>query len=174
MKLTKLHPDDLRWLSRWLRSNLVCVLAIFCFLMVIRNNAPSRSTTAGQARAEQAEAAPPATDAAPAELETTLPPESELVLLPSRRPNPVAPKGWRRTKHGWEHVSTWRPIPRPLGQIIETQFDREPAWARLMLERLRGVPPLMFALIQVTAIAAIVNVSASKNQLDGRPASEMV
>lgn len=159
MKLLKLHPDDAQWLRRWIRSNLVCVLVILCFLIAIRNQSPESCTTSGLAQAGQLPVQPAygETDRP----EEVLPPETKLVLLDSRRPNPVLPEGWRRTKHGWEHVSTWR-IPRPLGQIIANQLDREPVWARNILAGLRSVPPLMFALIQITAIAAIINASRNR------------
>lgn len=165
MKFFKLHPDDARWLCRWVRSNLVCVLAILCFLIAIRNETPVPFATMSQVQADQAVAVH--SERPPEDVWTALPPETELVLLGSRRPNPVAPEGWRRTDQGWEHVSTWRPIPRPLGEIIETQLDQEPAWVRFILDRLRSVPPLMFALIQITAIAAIVNVARNKNEIAG-------
>lgn len=166
MKFFNLHSDDARWLSRWVRSNLVCVLAIICFLIAIRNETPVPFVSISQVQADQSVALRSA-DLPPEDLGTALPPETKLVLLGSRRPNPVAPEGWRRTDQGWEHVSTWRPIPRPLDEIIATQVDREPAWIRNILDRLRSVPPLMFALIQVTAIAAIVNVAGNKNRIAG-------
>jgi hypothetical protein len=172
MKLFKLHPDDARWLCRWMRSNLVCVLAILCFLAAIRNESPVPFATMRQVQADQSLTLQSA-DLSP-DVGTAMPPETELVLLDSRRPNPVAPEGWRRTDQGWEHVSTWRPMPRPLDEIIETQVDQEPAWVRFILDRLRSVPPLMFALIQITAIAAIVNVARNRREMAGHPGRESV
>ncbi len=149
-----------------MRCNLVCVFAILCFLIAIRNETPVPFVTMSQVRADQSMALPSA-DLQREDLVTALPPETELVLLGSRRPNPVAPEGWRRTDQGWEHVSTWRPIPRPLDEIIETQVDRSPPGFDTYLIRLRSVPPLMFALIQITAIATIVNVARNKNEIAG-------
>ena len=149
-----------------MRSNLACVLLMTCFLLAIRTDIPMPFAAITQAQTEQSMTFP-SEDVSPQDVKTLLPPETELVLLSSRRPNPVAPEGWRRTDQGWEHVSTWRPAARPLGEIIETQVDQEPAWMRDLLERLRKVPPLMFALIQITAIAAIVNVARNQSESEG-------
>lgn len=70
--------------------------------------------------------------------------------------NPLDPEGWRRTANGWEHVSTWPPPPRPLGDWIASQQAREPKWVQRTLAELRETPPLIFAMIQITAIAAVV------------------
>ena len=151
MKFFYVHPNDARWLRRWLANNIVCVLAIVCFLVTIRLATSVPPATIKRASADRS-----------AVMQGDLPPETDRVLPNSRERNPVAPEGWRRTDQGWEHVSTWPPIPRPLFEIIQSQQDREPAWIQLLLAKLRNVPPLIFALIQVTAIAVIVNARGSK------------
>jgi hypothetical protein len=152
MTFFHVHPDEVVWLRRWLRGNLICCLAIVCFALAIRfdpsvSPEPMKLARASLARGYNALIASPPDD--------RLPPESELILLTSRPANPIAPQGWRRTDQGWEHVSTWS-LPRPLGEIIEGQRDREPAWLQLTLARLRDVPPLVFGMLQIAAIALIV------------------
>lgn len=146
MKLLHLHPDDARWLSRWLRSNLVCCLAIVGILLMIRQDSVVTPRTLATVRADIHPEDEPS---------GPLPPESELVLLDAYPSNPVAPQGWRRTANGWEHVSTWR-LSRPLGEIIRTQRAREPVWIQFTLARLRDIPPWIYALLQIAAITMIV------------------
>lgn len=80
----------------------------------------------------------------------------------------VLPVGWRRTKNGWEHVSTWSefavPAPASINELIARQHDREPRWMRTLMTRISRIPPLMIALIQITAIAAIVFVAESRRR----------
>ena len=71
----------------------------------------------------------------------------------------VPPKGWRLTKDGWEHVSTWPPISQTIGEIVHEQESREPVWMKSILARVRGIPPLTFGLFQITVIAVIINVA---------------
>ena len=74
----------------------------------------------------------------------------------------VAPSGYRRTKDGWEDASQWyfgSYQSRSIEHWVETQENREPMWLRKTLGRIRTIPPLMIALIQVTAIAGIVHIS---------------
>jgi hypothetical protein len=102
---------------------------------------------------------------------------SEWVVAGSRSPTAVAPypkavapNGWRRTSHGWEHASSWPLQPRQLGEIIRQQEDREPAWIQLALANLRDVPPLAFALIQIGAIVAILQVEKRRGIKSDRSA----
>lgn len=80
----------------------------------------------------------------------------------------VMPAGWRRTKNGWEHVSTWTNLGLPttssINELISQQQAREPQWIRVAMARLSRVPPLMIAVMQITAIAAIVFVSESRRR----------
>ena len=76
----------------------------------------------------------------------------------------VPPEGWRHSKDGWEHVSTWRQTPRPLGEIVMEQEMREPKWMKSALASVRGIPPLAFGLFQIAAIALIVNVTRREVQ----------
>jgi hypothetical protein len=92
-------------------------------------------------------------------MESDLPPESELVYLPTKSPNPVPPNGWRRTELGWENVSTWPKPGRPLGAIVNEQELREPRWFNHVLSQVRQLPPLTFAALQVATIAIVVRLS---------------
>ncbi len=147
MKHLHIHPDDFRWLRRWLRSNLL-LLAAATMLLITAGTKPDIPIMPIHAASTAAEFD-----------DVELPPETELVLLESRRPNPVAPQGWRKTKDGWEHVSTWPQPGKSINQWIDTQHDQEPPWLRHTFARLRTISPLMIALMQITAIALIVNVS---------------
>lgn len=150
MKFFDVHPDDARWLRRWLRSNVLCFGLIICFALAIRFDpvASHEARSAGQAESSELAA---------------LPPETDLVLLTSRDLNPIAPQGWRRTARGWEHVSSWS-MPRPLGEIIASQRSREPVWMQMTLAKLRNVPPLFFALLQIIAVAVIVAIARRRSE----------
>ncbi len=73
----------------------------------------------------------------------------------------VIPEGWRRTKYGWEHTSTWTSLfaNASINELIAIQRHREPAWIRYGFAKLRAIPPLMVAVLQITAIAVIVNIA---------------
>lgn len=72
------------------------------------------------------------------------------------------PSGMRRTSRGWEDASLWHISPdienRSIDDWMETQQDREPGWLRTIFAEIRMTPPLMIAVIQITAIAAIVHI----------------
>ncbi len=138
MQYFYVHPDDARWLRRWLRNNVLCVAAILGFLALIRWDAYPPLEVMQRAGA--------------------------VHVVESGQPRAVAPQGWRRTNRGWEHVSTWRRPSRDLAEIIRLQETREPAWIRSILAGLRGIPPLVYAFIQVGAIAAIVHVTRRGEQ----------
>ena len=74
------------------------------------------------------------------------------------------PSGWRLTKHGWEHTSTWTLSNASINQLIAAQRDREPAWIRFGFSKLRSIPPLMVALLQITAVAVITNIAKNHRQ----------
>lgn len=152
MNFFYLHPDDARWLRRWLRNNLVCFLAILGFVLIVRFKGIGPLETMKPARADHSEVA----------TTNQLPAETEFVLLTARSPNPITPEGWRRTEQGWEDVSNWPPLPRPLAEIIMSQQQREPAWIQFALATVRGIPPLIFGMIQIAAIAVVVNVNRRK------------
>jgi hypothetical protein len=73
------------------------------------------------------------------------------------------PTGMRRTTSGWEDSSLWHVSTdlqsRSIHAWMTHQRRREPGWARRVFERIRGTPPLMIAVIQISAIAAIVHLS---------------
>ena len=144
------HSEDARWLGTQLRSHLICALAIVGFLVLVQFQSHPANEVAAQVSAPQLLApvsgapvsgapvsgAPvsgaPVSDVLESRADSGdhLPAETELVYLPVRRPNPVPPQGWRRTRDGWEHVSTWRPLGRPLGEIVMEQEAREPGWMK--------------------------------------------
>ncbi len=76
----------------------------------------------------------------------------------------VVPLGWRRTKQGWEHTSTWMLSNLTINQWIATQHDREPAWIRAGFSKLRSIPPLMVATLQIAAIAVITNIDRHRRK----------
>ena len=153
MKYFYVHSDDARWLRRWLGKNLAFVLVMAWLLILLRFETSAPLQTMNPLRAAQLETDPGET--------TRL---SDAALLSSRFPTAVAPEGWRRTKRGWENTSSWPLLPRPLGEIIRLQEDREPAWMQLALANVREVPPLVFGLIQITAIAVILNFTTSSGE----------
>ena len=87
-------------------------------------------------------------------------------ILSARNTNTTLPKGMRRTKNGWEDTSFWNISTdirhRSIDSWMDDQRKREPSWLRRILEEIRTMPPLMIAVIHVTAIAAIVHVSRNQ------------
>ena len=71
--------------------------------------------------------------------------------------------GLRRTKDGWEDATMWHVradgSPESIDEWIDRQRQLEPGWMRLMFDRIRMTPPLMVAVIQITAIAAITAIA---------------
>ena len=141
MKLLTIRTEDKRWLAARLRVNLRCMLGIGLLCAAIH-------------------AAPP-TPVVPANTKMPIP----TVVVAENGTKTVMPVGWRRTKNGWEHVSTWPSFggakAASINELIARQRDREPQWIRTAMARISNVPPLMVALIQITAIAAIVFVAES-------------
>jgi hypothetical protein len=132
MKHIHIHPDDVNWMLRWLRGNVIGVVVLACLMAIIAHNSP-RPNSAAMA-----------------------------MLAGEVRASPLDPDGWRRTTNGWEHISTWPPPPRPLAEWIHSQQTREPIWVQRTLAELRQTPPLVFALIQITAIVAVVVITEKK------------
>jgi hypothetical protein len=149
MKLLHVHPSDRAWLRRWLRSNVSFFVVATTLLIAVqyqpemplgpRVSASDGDLHRGDSRFAATEPGPPA----------------------QGQPNSVAPQGWRRTSDGWEHVSTW-PSIKSINQLIAEQHDLEPEWIRVVFGKLRRISPLMVALLQITAIATIVNVAKSR------------
>lgn len=87
-------------------------------------------------------------------------------FVSNRSSDAIIPRGMRRTKNGWEDASLWHLSTgfrhRSIDSWMEDQRQREPNWLRRIFEEIRTTPPLMIAVIQVTAIAAIVHVSRSE------------
>ncbi len=147
MTLLKINAQDRRWFARWLRGNLICVFVAGCLLLLLHVE-----LTVPVVRMKQAHAGPSVT------------PQVGVSVLP---------KGWRRTSNGWEHVSHWRnPASLPLGELVVSQRQREPVLIQKILRSLREVPPLAFAMLQLTAIAAIVWVAEeqkkTRSEISGR------
>ncbi|MCO8122771.1 hypothetical protein NHH03_13570 [Stieleria sp. TO1_6] len=84
------------------------------------------------------------------------------------------PTGLRRTKNGWEDTTLWYVSPdvetRSINSWMDQQRQREPSWVRLFFDKLRRTPPLMIAVIQISAIAAIVRISRQDSE-DSAPAN---
>ncbi len=82
-----------------------------------------------------------------------------LAALPS---DAEVPSGMRRTDGGWEDASNWNIRTDLKEQSIDSwmleQREQEPGWLRRLFDKLRTTPPLMIAVIQITAIAAIVHI----------------
>ena len=70
----------------------------------------------------------------------------------------VTPRGWRRTKNGWEHTSSWRP-QRSLSDFLNVEQQREQFWIHHFFNGVRNVPPLAYACLQIAAISAICWIS---------------
>ena len=68
----------------------------------------------------------------------------------------VKPTGWRRTRNGWENTATWRTSLASLGEIVRQQQEREPGWFKKLLASVRSIPPWGVALLQLTAVVAIL------------------
>ncbi|MGB7324853.1 MAG: hypothetical protein WBD31_08265 [Rubripirellula sp.] len=143
MKLFYVHPDDARWLARWLRGNLCGCVVVAGLLSLIGSDAPIQ---ADRTFIQSVSATAPA-DVPPADV----PPVDVAPGVVSH-----LPEGWRRTDNGWEHTSTWTPVTRHLSEWIESQQAREPLWAQRLLASLRDTPPLIYAMCQITAITAVV------------------
>lgn len=158
------HPEDARWLRGWLRSHFVCAVAISAFLLLVHRQPhrsdPLKAQSSPLGRLDRLSPGRASTGS------KRVPPLSDVasMLPPSGRARSVAPAGWRRTDRGWENVATWRPSARPLGEIVMQQEAREPNWMKSAMARLRQLPPLAFAMLQIAAISAIVAFS----QRDGR------
>jgi hypothetical protein len=154
MKLLHIHPSDRTRLYRWLRSNVSFFVVAVTLLVAVRYQpempvGPRVSASGGdldrsQFRPLETSPGPPVDD----------------------HPTAVAPEGWRRTSDGWEHVSSW-PSIKSINQLIAEQHELEPEWARVTFSKLRRISPLMVALLQITAIAAIVNVAKSRTAAGG-------
>ena len=94
--------------------------------------------------------------------------EQECGSLASASDEAVLPTGMRRTKNGWEDATYWHISTDIRRQTIDSlmaqQAQREPEWVRSLFERIRMTPPLMIAVMQIAAIAAIVHIGRSKQQ----------
>jgi len=144
MKLPQIGSEERRWLASRLRAHAGCALGIAVLCGVIR--------------AEPSHCIVPESPA----------PVIETAYDGERVIKTVMPSGWRRTKDGWEHVSSWAHLlpqkPTSINELIADQHDREPKWLRQTMKRVGQIPPLMIAVIQVTAIAAITFVAESKRR----------
>lgn len=148
MKFFHVHPNDSRWLRSWLRNNLIGFVAIVGIIAIFRfgtaNSLPHRFDHLA----------------------------FQQIAFPSpvaiANPTAVLPEGWRRTAHGWEHVSTWRPMATPQAAIAAGKKSSN--WIDQILGRIQKISPVMFALIQITAIAAIINITRKEPASSEEPA----
>jgi hypothetical protein len=135
MKLFSLHPADAQWFRHWLRNNLIGFLAISCLLLILHSESTVRVVRTQNVIAF---------------------PVVNQQVTRVQHPTAVLPEGWRRTNRGWEHVSTWRPMIEPMEPV---QDNVRATWLDALLNKLHDVPPWMFAVLQITAIAVIVNLT---------------
>ena len=73
------------------------------------------------------------------------------------------PNGWRYTKDGWQHTSTWMldqdaREPMTINQLIDRQQQREPEWMQGLMERVRSWSPAAIAMSQILLILLIVRI----------------
>lgn len=128
MNLFYLHPDDRRWLKRWLKNNLVCFAAIVAFITLLKfaSMVPEVIESRSRAGADT--------------------PSSTI---------PADPSGWRRTNDGWQHTSTW--LRQPHRETSEaTMMQPKVTWATIVMESLRRTSPLVIATMQIVAIGIIL------------------
>ena len=160
MKSFHIHPSDIHWLKRWLTGHAVFLLLAGSLWAAVQYwPTPARGVAQSLVDDQTLVAAP---GDAPADFGSKQAPPS---FETDDQGFAVPPEGWRRTKDGWEHVSTWRPVPRPLGEIVLEQEKREPAWMKSALAGVRGIPPLAFGLFQMTAIAVVVNLTKRRAEV---------
>lgn len=150
------YQKEIRWFRRWLKGQLAFAAMVLMFVVLVRAQSPqipdSVNDLEHQASAQTGSSRVETRDATSKEL----PPETELIYLHRSPANPVAPTGWRRTQNGWEDVSTWPAMAPSLPEIVMRQELQESAWLRDSLRTLRRVPPLVFAMLQLAAVAVIV------------------
>jgi hypothetical protein len=77
----------------------------------------------------------------------------------------VVPQGWRRTKFGWEHTSTWNlaaaeAAPPSLQEWIDRTSRRNPHWTNNLLSKIRSLSPITIALAQIALIGLILGASS--------------
>ena len=144
MSLPTIDTDNKRWFAARLHAHLRCVLCVGLLCAVIRAEPPGSLDSKAKGHLDG--------------------PTAEITIGKDGTKS-VMPAGWRRTRNGWEHVSTW---PSPgrypeftINELLQRQREREPKWIRMVMARISRVPPLMVALIQLTAIAAIMYVAES-------------
>lgn len=101
--------------------------------------------------------------------------ENEYAPAVAGESSAAMPTGMRRTKNGWEDSTYWSlgPTYQPssVNAWVDVQRSREPVWVRRLLDRVRDTPPLMIAVIQIAAIAAIFQISQF-NRRDSKSDSE--
>ena len=171
MKSLPNRSDETMWLRRWLRSNAVCVLAMLAFLLILKFQTPPSVEEQAIAAGGASAVSQPLPMADEHHVDPSkIPATGEILREPKQSTGPVsvAPSGWRRTDRGWENVASWQKPSEPLGEIVLRQEKREPKWVRDSLATLRGLPPLAFAMLQITAISAIVAVSRER-RVDSTP-----
>ena len=159
MKILHVHTDDRAWMWRRLRSSSRGMAVLFV-LSSLLHQGPSLPDSAGSETTATAPSV--AADSAPSETQIAVASGTD------RRLNPVAPVGWRRTNRGWEHVSTWSTAgttvlstgsSASINQLILSQRASESWWIRTTLAHLRQIPPLMFSVMQIAAIAVIAGIA---------------
>jgi len=142
-----IHPDDVRWLRRWLRNNLACFGLITVVLIGIRWTH---------------------LDAAPLHEESVQ--RHEPVMSQAKRaaraPAVVRPEGWRRTRHGWQHTNWWLLVDEPTSpaHAARESIDESPS------QQATTPSPIVIVLTQILAVATVIGLSR-KGKADDRSLS---
>ena len=155
MNILHVHTDDRAWMWRRLRSS-IRGMTVLLVLSLLMHRGPSLPGSTGSETTATARSV--AVDSAPSETRIAVASGTDRQL------NPVAPVGWRRTNRGWEHVSTWPTAGTTMlstgtsdsiNQLILSQRASESWWLQTTLAHLRQIPPLIFCVMQIAAIAVI-------------------
>lgn len=153
--------EDRRWPTRWLRTNLIVILAGVAVTSVIRGTRALMKTnnvvSSSDAPVEKVIVKNHATSVMP-----LLSVSGEAVADGSTEYATI-PEGWRRTANGWEHTSNWLADDKPIEKWIVEQERREPVWIQRLLEIVRKTPPIAFAVLQLAAVSVVV-VTTSKTR----------
>ena len=187
-----LSIEDRRWMRRRLQTSACLMMAMACFSAILRwpGSTASVQATSADVPSEKI-TADQASDGGDHRVQGAADPVTEHVdngmlksedrpvfrLIGHRQTNPVIPDGWRKTKDGWQHTSSWPHLKGSLSeivtinQLIAQQQASEPPWTRQIMLWLASVPPLAIAVAQILAIWMIVKITNRGNAENRTPKS---
>ncbi|MDG2221872.1 MAG: hypothetical protein P8L85_10850 [Rubripirellula sp.] len=132
-----LHPDDRRWLKRWFRNNLVCVVAIIAFVSLLHFSAVVQDSVSANA-----------------------------VQRPDRVVTPEGwrrtTRGWEHTSQWHFNRADASSVSDSPPQVQSRQVQSrwvQSRWVTGKLETLRRISPLVIAMTQIAAVAIIICLS---------------